>query len=361
MKKIIFTGGGSAGHVTVNIALIPEFIRAGWVTEYIGSVDGIERQLITSNFNVKYHSISTGKLRRYLDWQNVKDPFKVVKGIFQAYQLIKKLKPNIVFSKGGFVSVPVVMGAWLNKIPVIIHESDLTPGLANKLASPFASLICTTFSETDSAFNNHKCHYVGPVLRDELTKGSAERGREFVGFSNTKKPVILIMGGSLGSRKINHVVRESLTQLTKRFRVIHLCGKGHLDSSISNPDYREYEYINEELPDLLAMCDFVISRAGSNSIFEFLSLKKPMILIPLTKEQSRGDQLLNAGSFESRGYCKVLLEEQLNPDSLIASVNELAEEKERYIRNMGSFERNDAVSLIFNLLNETAKNELNDD
>ncbi|BCG59997.1 UDP-N-acetylglucosamine--N-acetylmuramyl-(pentapeptide) pyrophosphoryl-undecaprenol N-acetylglucosamine transferase 2 [Paenibacillus sp. URB8-2] len=333
IKKIIFTGGGSAGHVTVNIALMPEFIRAGWVTEYIGSVDGIERQLITSNFNVKYHSISTGKLRRYVDWQNVKDPFKVVKGIFQAYQLIKKLKPNIVFSKGGFVSVPVVIGAWLNKIPVIIHESDLTPGLANKLASPFASLICTTFLETASAFNNHKCHYIGPVLRDELTKGNAERGRAFVGFSNINKPTILIMGGSLGARKINNVIRESLSQLTKRFRVIHLCGKGHLDSSISNSDYRQYEYINEELPDILAMCDFVISRAGSNSIFEFLSLKKPMILIPLTKEQSRGDQLLNAGSFESKGYCKVLHEEQLNTDSLIASVYDLAEERTVYSKH----------------------------
>ncbi|AIQ64029.1 UDP-diphospho-muramoylpentapeptide beta-N- acetylglucosaminyltransferase [Paenibacillus stellifer] len=361
MKKIIFTGGGSAGHVTVNIAMIPEFIRAGWLTEYIGSVDGIEKQLITSNFNVKYHSISTGKLRRYLDWQNVKDPFKVVKGIMQAYQLIKKQKPNIVFSKGGFVSVPVVIGAWLNKIPVIIHESDLTPGLANKLASPFASLICTTFSETSSYFNNHKCYCVGPVLRDELTKGDAERGRAFVGFSNIKKPIIVIMGGSLGSRKINHVIRESLTQLTKKFRVIHLCGKGHLDSSIANSDYREYEYINEELPDILTMCDFVISRAGSNSIFEFLSLKKPMILIPLTKEQSRGDQLLNAASFESKGYCKVLHEEQLNPDSLIASIYELAEEKERYIRNMSSFERNDAVSLIYNLIVENAKNGLNDE
>lgn len=355
IKKVIFTGGGSAGHVTVNIALIPEFIRSGWVAEYIGSVDGIERQLITSNFNVKYHSISTGKLRRYLDWKNVKDPFKVVKGIFQAYQLLKKLQPDIVFSKGGFVSVPVVIGAWLNKIPVIIHESDLTPGLANKLASPFASLICTTFPETASAFKDRKCHYVGPVLREELTKGNAERGRAFVGFSNNKKPTILIMGGSLGSRKINHVIRESLTQLTKRFRIIHICGKGHLDSSISNSEYREYEYINEELPDILAMCDIVISRAGSNSIFEFLSLKKPMILIPLTKEQSRGDQLLNAGSFESKGYCKVLHEEQLNSDSLIASINDLSERQEQYIENMSSFERNDAVNLIYNLLIETAK------
>lgn len=354
IKKIIFTGGGSAGHVTVNIALMPKFIRAGWVTEYIGSMEGIEKQLITSNFNIKYHPISTGKLRRYLDWQNIKDPFKVVTGIFQAYQLIKKQKPNIVFSKGGFVSVPVVIGAWLNKTPVIIHESDLTPGLANKLASPFASLICTTFSETASAFNNKKCHYIGPVLRDELTKGNAERGRAFVGFSNTNKPTILIMGGSLGARKINNVIRESLSQLTKRFRVIHLCGKGHLDSSISNADYRQYEYINEELPDILALCDFVISRAGSNSIFEFLSLKKPMILIPLTKEQSRGDQILNASSFESKGYCKVLQEEYLNSDSLIASVYNLAEEKEQYIRNMSSFENNDALSLMYNLLVETA-------
>jgi len=357
IKKIIFTGGGSAGHVTVNIALIPKFVRAGWSIDYIGSTNGIERQLITPDLNLTYHTISTGKLRRYLDWKNVKDPFHVVKGVFQAYKLIKKQNPDVVFSKGGFVSVPVVIGAWLNKVPVIIHESDLTPGLANKIASRFSTVICTTFPETASAFSNESCEYVGPVLREEIMQGNADRGREFVGFGKINKPTILIMGGSLGSRKINEAVRESLSEITKQFAVIHLCGKGNLDSSIAYPEYRQYEYINEELPDILAMCDFVISRAGSNSIFEFLSLKKPMILIPLTKQQSRGDQILNAESFERSGYSMVLHEEHLNPGSLIDHVKRLAQDKDFYIKNMSNFKQKDALSHLYHLITETARKQ----
>lgn len=355
MKKILFTGGGSAGHVTVNLALIPKFNEAGWSTGYIGSNNGIERELIAPISSVSYYSISTGKLRRYLDFQNIKDPFKVVRGVFQAYQIIKSEKPNIVFSKGGFVSVPVVIGAWLNKVPVIIHESDLTPGLANKLAIPFASVICTTFPETAHSLAKNKCHYVGPVLRETLIQGNAERGRLFTGFTKRDKPTILIMGGSLGARRINQVVRDSLSTLTEKFRIVHLCGKGQLDSSIAYPDYRQYEYINDELPDILAMCDFVISRAGSNSIFEFLYFKKPMILIPLTKEQSRGDQLLNAASFERNGYCKVLQEEHLSSESLLESIYEISKNKELFIRNMSQFEATDALSIVYNLIIETAK------
>lgn len=280
----------------------------------------------------------------------------MVKGIVQAYQLIKKQRPDIVFSKGGFVSVPVVIGAKLNKVPVIIHESDLTPGLANKIASRFSTVICTTFPETVAAFTNeHRdCRYVGPVIREEISKGDAGRGRAFVGFSRTIKPTMLIMGGSLGAKRINDAVRESLSELTKQVRIIHLCGKGHLDLSISNPDY-QFEYIDKELPDLLAICDIVISRAGSNSIFDFLSLKKPMILIPLTKQQSRGDQILNAESFERNGYCKVLYEEHLDSQSLIANVKDLANEKEIYMMNMSHFKHNDTLKVLYNLIMDSAK------
>ncbi|AWB43265.1 undecaprenyldiphospho-muramoylpentapeptide beta-N-acetylglucosaminyltransferase [Paenibacillus sp. CAA11] len=356
MKKIIFTGGGSAGHVTVNMALIPKFIHEGWSVDYIGSANGIERQLIHSKLGVTYHSISTGKLRRYLDWKNIKDPFKVVKGVIQAYKIINRQKPDIVFSKGGFVSVPVVIGAWLNKVPVIIHESDLTPGLANKIASKFSSVVCTTFPETAAAFSHNKCRYVGPVLREEMKKGSRERGRKFTGIVELNKPIVLVMGGSLGSRNINEAVRQSLPKLTKQFAVVHLCGKGNLDPTISYPEYRQYEYINEELPDLLAMCDLVISRAGSNSIFEFLSLKRPMLLIPLSKQQSRGDQILNAGSFEQHGYCKVLYEENLSPSSLTTSIEALAEDKDIYVKNMGSFKSKDALTDLYDLIIETSNN-----
>jgi len=354
MKKIIFTGGGSAGHVTVNLALIPRFVQAGWSIDYIGSSNGIEKELIRSIPHVNYHSISTGKLRRYMNWQNLKDPFRVIKGVAQAYQIIKKQKPNIVFSKGGFVSVPVVMGAWLNKVPVIIHESDLTPGLANKIASRFSNVICTTFPETAQYIRPDKCRYIGPVIREEIRKGNADRARRRLGASARIKPTVLIMGGSLGARKINEAIRASLPELTRSYRIIHLCGKGNLDSSINIPDYHQFEYLKDELPDVLALTDIVISRAGSNSIFEFLTLKKPMILIPLTKQQSRGDQLLNAASFERNGYCKVLHEEHLNRSSLISYIKEMADEKDNYISNMNRFKQNDALHELYQLIVESA-------
>ncbi|WP_091186204.1 undecaprenyldiphospho-muramoylpentapeptide beta-N-acetylglucosaminyltransferase [Paenibacillus catalpae] len=350
----MFTGGGSAGHVTVNLALIPHFIQEGWSVDYIGSEAGIEKQLIEPLQNVRYHGIATGKLRRYLDWQNVKDPFKVIKGAFQAYRIIKKQKPDVLFSKGGFVSVPVVIGARLNKVPVLIHESDLTPGLANKIAIPFAAGVCTTFPETKQHLPAGKSHYVGAVIRDQLKAGDAARGRKFAGFVSTK-PVLLIMGGSLGARKINQAVRASLGKLTEKFQIIHLCGKGQVDQSLQSPQYKQFEYVNEELPDLLAMSDVIISRAGSNSIFEFLYLRKPMLLIPLTKEASRGDQILNARSFQSAGFCDVLYEENMTPETLVSSVTDLYANRDKYIDNMQKNDRKDALSQLIDLIKNTAK------
>nr|WP_283094633.1 undecaprenyldiphospho-muramoylpentapeptide beta-N-acetylglucosaminyltransferase [Paenibacillus sp. ATY16] len=350
----MFTGGGSAGHVTVNLALIPHFIQEGWSVDYIGSEAGIEKQLIEPLQNVRYHGIATGKLRRYLDWQNVKDPFKVIKGAFQAYRIIKKQKPDVLFSKGGFVSVPVVIGARLNKVPVLIHESDLTPGLANKIAIPFAAGVCTTFPETQQHLPAGKSHYVGAVIRDQLKAGDAARGRKFAGFISSK-PVLLIMGGSLGARKINQAVRESLGKLTEKFQIIHLCGKGQVEASLQSPQYKQFEYVNEELPDLLAMSDVIISRAGSNSIFEFLYLRKPMLLIPLTKEASRGDQILNARSFQSAGFCEVLYEENMTPETLVGSVTDLYANRDKYVNNMQKNDRQDALSQLIGLIKKTAK------
>lgn len=354
MKTIMFTGGGSAGHVTVNLALIPRFLEEGWAVDYIGSETGIEKDLITALPSVNYFAISTGKLRRYMDWQNVKDPFKTIKGVFQAYRLINKRKPKVVFSKGGFVSVPVVLGAWLNRVPVLIHESDITPGLANRIAIPFATGVCTTFPETAKMLQPDKCRHVGAVIREEVKQGNAKRGRDFCGFDFIK-PVILIMGGSLGAKKINQTLRQALPYLTERFQIVHLCGKNNVDTSIESPNYRQYEYINEQLPDIFAMTDIVISRAGSNSIFEFLSLKKPMLLIPLTKEQSRGDQILNAQSFEKSGYCDILYEERLTKESLSNSVTRLYEERYTYKQRMGNSKQMDALTLVHDWINEVAK------
>lgn len=353
-KRILFTGGGSAGHVTVNLALIPKFIDMGWDVKYIGSKEGIEKELIKKLANVEYIGISTGKLRRYLDRENLKDPFRVIKGVVQAYQVIRAIKPNVVFSKGGFVSVPVVLAAWMNRVPIIIHESDITPGLANRISIPFASKICVTFPEAKEHIKNDKAVYVGAIIREELMQGSAIKGLTFCGFTRNK-PVILCIGGSLGSQKINEILRRNLQHLINRFQVVHICGKGQTDSSYSNyREYKQFEYVYGELVDILAMTDIVISRAGSNSIFEFLSLNKRMLLIPLSRKASRGDQVLNSQSFKSSGYCEVLFEEEMNDASFIESVIHVFEKRHEIKKRMSKSGNDNAIDNVVELITANA-------
>ncbi|GGJ78913.1 UDP-N-acetylglucosamine--N-acetylmuramyl-(pentapeptide) pyrophosphoryl-undecaprenol N-acetylglucosamine transferase 2 [Anoxybacillus voinovskiensis] len=352
LKKIVLTGGGTAGHVMVNVALIPKLKERGWNVCYIGSHHGIERELIAQQNDVPYFPISTGKLRRYFDWNNFKDPFKVMKGTWEAYRLIKREKPDVVFSKGGFVSVPVIIGAWLNGVPAIIHESDMTPGLANKLAMPFATKVCVTFPETLQHVNKEKGIYVGAAVRDELKQGDADKGRTYCQFTNDK-PVLLVMGGSLGSKRINDALRANLQTLLADFQIVHICGKGNVDAQLANQKgYKQFEYVHDELPHLLAMADIVLSRAGSNSIFEFLTLKKPMLLIPLSKGASRGDQILNARSFEKAGYAKVLMEEELTNNSLHYAIYTLYQNKDKYIHRMQQSEATDALNKLLMLIEE---------
>ncbi|WP_108024168.1 undecaprenyldiphospho-muramoylpentapeptide beta-N-acetylglucosaminyltransferase [Melghirimyces profundicolus] len=355
-KKIIFTGGGSAGHVTVNQALIPRFLKDGWDVGYIGSHDGIERQLIQPFGKVKYYGISTGKLRRYFDWNNFNDPFRVLKGIGEAYRILRKEKPDVVFSKGGFVSVPVVIGGWMNGVPVVIHESDLTPGLANRLAIPFATRVCTTFPETTQHLKAEKGVYVGALVREELKRGKADEGRRICGFT-ADTPVLLIMGGSLGSRNINRMVHRTLPSLLQNFQIAHICGKGNVDPSMERPGYRQFEYLTKELPHMLAMADGVISRAGSNAIFELLALKKPMLLIPLSKSASRGDQVLNARSFKRKGYAEVLEEEELNEKRFLRHLSSLFENKEAYIAKMAEGDGRNTLHTLRRLIEEAACRE----
>src|SRR5690625_1102709 len=299
-KRILFTGGGTAGHVIVNLALIPTFQAEGWEIDYIGSQDGIEKRLIDEGTDVPYYPISTGKLRRYMSIENFKDPFKVIKGMMQAWRIIGKRKPAVIFSKGGFVSVPVVLAAKLRRIPTIIHESDYTPGLANKIAIPFVNKVLATFPETMQFLPEKKTEYVGPVIRDELFKGNKEKGFMVTGLTN-EKPILLIMGGSAGSQKINSTLRNCLVDLLPTFQIIHICGEGHIDSTIVEDGYVQFEYVSEELKDIFAITDFVLSRAGANAIFEFLALRIPMLLVPLSLEASRGDQIVNAKSFKENG------------------------------------------------------------
>ncbi|EOD8250866.1 TPA: undecaprenyldiphospho-muramoylpentapeptide beta-N-acetylglucosaminyltransferase, partial [Staphylococcus aureus] len=288
MMKIAFTGGGTVGHVSVNLSLIPTALSQGYEALYIGSKNGIEREMIESQLpEIKYYPISSGKLRRYISLENAKDVFKVLKGILDARKVLKKEKPDLLFSKGGFVSVPVVIAAKSLNIPTIIHESDLTPGLANKIALKFAKKIYTTFEETLNYLPKEKADFIGATIREDLKNGNAHNGYQLTGFNENKK-VLLVMGGSLGSKKLNSIIRENLDALLQQYQVIHLTGKGLKDAQVKKSGYIQYEFVKEDLTDLLAITDTVISRAGSNAIYEFLTLRIPMLLVPLGLDQSRG-------------------------------------------------------------------------
>lgn len=355
MKKIVLTGGGTAGHVTPNIALLPKLKEAGYEIYYIGSYEGIERKLIES-YEIPYYGISSGKLRRYFDWKNFSDPFKVLKGYGQAISILKKLKPDVVFSKGGFVSVPVVMAAKHCKIPAIIHESDMTPGLANKLAIPSATKVCCNFPETLQYLPEGKAVLTGSPIRSELLKGDKVHALNFIGNFTAKKPTLMVIGGSIGSVVINDTVRKALPELLKEYQVVHLCGKGNLAPELDGTQgYVQYEYIKEELNDLFALADIVISRAGANAICELLALHKPNILIPLSAAASRGDQILNARSFERQGFSVVLEEEELTNDVLLSSINHLYENRETYISTMKQSSQQNSIDTIIDLIESVSQ------
>ena len=354
VKKIVLTGGGTAGHVTPNIALLPELKKQGYDVHYIGSYEGIERTLIKEQ-GIPYYGISSGKLRRYIDVKNLSDPFKVVKGLGQAIRLLGRIKPDVVFSKGGFVSVPVVLAAKFRHIPCVIHESDMTPGLANKICIPCAHCVCTNFPETMKHIPAEKAVLTGSPIRQELFKGRREKGLAFCGFDDTK-PVLLIMGGSLGAVAVNDAVRGILPELLQKFHVIHLCGKGKLDDSLNDTKgYAQYEYIGPELRDLMAAADILISRAGANAICEILALRKPNILIPLSAEASRGDQILNAASFEKSGYSVVIQEKDVTNELLLKTVNDVYTNREQYIHAMDKSQLNNSIEKIVGLINEAHK------
>lgn len=355
MKRIVLTGGGTAGHVTPNIALIPKLKEKGYDVHYIGSYDGIEKKLI-EDIGIPYYGIATGKLRRYFSLKNFTDPFKVVKGLSEAKSLMDKIKPDIVFSKGGFVAVPVILAAKSRKIPCIIHESDMTPGLANKIAIPKATKVCCNFPETLDKLPEGKAVVTGTPIRKELFEGDAAKAMAFCGFKDTK-PTLLVIGGSTGSVRINEAIWACLDDLTKDYNIIHLCGKGKTNQQYNNVSgYVQYEYIKQELCDMLALADIVVSRAGANVICELLALRKPSVLIPLSLEASRGDQILNAKSFDKSGYAKLLMEEDVNNTSLLEAVNDVYKNKETYIKAMENSNATDAITTIVDLLEETINN-----
>lgn len=353
MKRILLTGGGTAGHVTPNIALLPGLRELGYEISYMGSYDGIEKKLI-EEFQIPYYGISSGKLRRYFDPKNFTDPFKVAKGYGEARRIIKKLQPDVLFSKGGFVSVPVVLAARHFKIPAIIHESDMTPGLANKLCIPSAWKVCCNFPETLQYLPKEKAVLTGSPIRRELLEGDPIKALRFTGLS-PDKPVILVMGGSLGAAAVNEAVRSVLPRLLKSFHIIHLCGKDKVDPTLAGlSGYVQYEYIKGELKDLFALSDIVVSRAGANAICELLALRKPSLLIPLPAASSRGDQILNARSFEKQGFSMVLEEEKITADSFVEAVRALYENRKAMSSAMAASQQTDSIETIIGLIEEAA-------
>lgn len=349
--KIIMTGGGTAGHVTPNLALVPRLKEKGFEIKYIGSKEGIEKEII-GDAKIPYYEISSGKLRRYFDVKNFTDPFKVMKGVMEANKILKKEKPDVIFSKGGFVAVPVVIAASMRKIPVVSHESDLTPGLANKLSAPFCTKLCVTFRESLNYIKDNKGVLTGTPIREEILNGNAEKGRKICGFKD-KKEILLIIGGSLGAKSINEAVRKNLNELLKTYNIVHICGKNNLDNNLKGKNgYLQFEYVKDELPHLLKAADYIISRAGANVIFELLALNKPTLLIPLSKKISRGDQILNANSFKKEGYSIILDEDEMIEDSkkLILKLNELKKNKDKLIKNMENSGVSNGVESILGVI-----------
>ena len=352
MKRIVLTGGGTAGHVSPNQALIPLLLKEGWEIHYIGTKAGIERTLIEPMEGVTYHAVSSGKLRRYFDLKNFTDPFRVIAGVFQSFNIVRKLKPSLVFSKGGFVSVPVVVGAALCRVPVVMHESDITPGLANKLCKPFAKAVCTTFPECAKLLGS-KGLLTGTPLRSTIFSGEREKGLALVGFDGSK-PVLMMIGGSLGAQTVNAALREALPELTKKFDVLHVCGKGNRDEKLdAMPGYRQFEYLSAELPDAFACADIVLSRAGSNSLSELMALKKPMLLIPY--HSGRGDQVLNANSLKARGLAHVMIQSDMNAKSLTDALDALWEDRKLLTQRLAALPDADGTKAVLDQIHKYAK------
>ena len=333
LKHIVLTGGGSAGHVMPNLALVDELKNHDWRISYIGS-NSVEKKLLLQT-DIDFYEIKSGKLRRYFSVQNFIDIFKVLAGIWQAFWLLGRLKPDVVFSKGGYVSVPVMIAAWLRRVPSISHESDLTPGLANKIVSKVASQILYSFPETKK-YLPVEAKYVGNPIRNDFLKVSKSVGKELVQFQSEGLPIILVVGGSLGALRINNLLIKCLPELVKDYQIIHVTGPSKT-IDFEHKNYRNFEYIGKEFPSIVACADIIVSRAGANSIFEFLAMRKPMLLIPL-EIGSRGDQLDNADSFVKKGWAYAVPEKDINVDKFMAALKQVVTNKEDILQKQLSYQ-----------------------
>lgn len=341
--QLLVVGGGSAGHVIPALPVIAAMQQAGAEVTFVGTHSGLEEELVASA-GVTFHAISAGKFRRYFSWQNFTDLFRIGVGVVQAFFFIGRCKPDVVFSKGGFVSFPIAFASWLRRVPVVAHESDLTPGLANRLVLPFVDTLCVSFAQTKVAAGGARVVHTGTPLRTSILQGDAERGRQLLDV-DTSRPLLIVTGGSLGADSLNAVVRDALPELAEHFVVVHVCGRGKL-KSIEAAGYLQFEYVDEGWGDMLAAADIVLSRAGANALFELLALRKLNLLVPLSAQASRGDQVANAAFAEESGYSVVVAEQALDTTSLMVALETLLAHRQQYQDALATFVVPDATAAI---------------
>jgi UDP-N-acetylglucosamine--N-acetylmuramyl-(pentapeptide) pyrophosphoryl-undecaprenol N-acetylglucosamine transferase len=366
---ILLTGGGSAGHVTPHLALLPRLQALDLDLHYVGQQAGrsaseppIEQTLIAPT-GLPYHGIDAGKLRRYFDLQNVTDLFRIARALLQSLKLVRRLRPALLFSKGGFVTPPLVWATWLmNHLPprrehiaIVIHESDMTPGLANRLCLPFADRICYSFPETGQRLPPEKATYTGIPIRASLLNGDPMTGQRLCGFDVADdRPCVLVMGGSQGAAAINQAVHDALEDLLATFNVCHICGPGEAlrFKALTLANFKAFSYVTDELPHLYAMADVVVARAGATTLFELLALRKPNLLIPLSLEASRGDQVQNAASFADRGFSHVLAETDLTPATLVQRLKQAYAERGAMVEAMAAAQTVNSVEAVMGVIKE---------
>ncbi len=348
---VVVTGGGSAGHVTPALAVAEVLRSRGATVSFVGGRSGLEEAIVAPR-GLPYFGITGGKLRRYFSIENLIDAGRVLLGMWQAWRLLGRLRPDVVFSKGGFVAFPVVLAGWLRGVPVVVHESDFSPGLANRLSRPFTRVICTSFADTSiEAFDGEVVHTGSPVRR-ELMEGEASRGRELLGFDDTR-PILLVTGGSLGAVDLNRAVAEALPQLLTRWQVVHVCGSARALPP-ARPGYAPFAYVDAGWGDMLACADLVVSRAGANAVFELLALRKLQLLVPLPATASRGDQIENAAYARSQGYCEVLRNEALTGDALVQALDALWAGRERFAQRLSTFHSPAAAERVAGIIQDLA-------
>jgi len=318
MKIIVLTGGGTAGHIMPNLALLPELQKEFDKIYYLGAKNSMEEKIILEYKNIEFISIPTTKLIRKLTLKNLLIPFKLINSINKTKKILKQIKPDVIFCKGGFVSVPVAIAGKQCKIPVVSHESDLSMGLANKIILKFANKVCTSFEDTAKISN--KCICTGTPIRQQIFNGNKQNILSKF-KPDINKPTILFFGGSLGSKKINTLVENSIDELIKKYNVLHIIGKGN-KNNITKPNYYAVEFAGS-IENFFASADIVICRGGANSLFELLALKKPMLIIPLSKAESRGDQLENAEYFKNHYHAEVLQESEATTTTLLNKLNNI--------------------------------------